>query len=529
MEVPSLLPSKKSMKRKKKGGVKRVKRLSEKTPKEKAFEAQVQTSCPLTIGGKEMNAHIDTQSAFFFVKLKVWEELEGTPVYDSIKYTSFQSENKVTCVKRKRVLIDPHNPMRVVEGDDCVALLSMEVAALIGIHLSCMPTFFKSRANKVDVEEWLKSTGAPQLSEKTIPHKEREDVLLSKVLKAIQSNNERVPKNSFCTLEGCKFVIDLKEGTRPTFTRQYGCPEALLRLMKQRMNEWLEAAWVEPFLDGGKNLYNSLWLAVAKKSGGKVAVGDLRLCMDFQVINKWTLELEYFILRTKDLLSKVWGMKVFTELDLENAYHQIPLHPNSKKVAGFYFPGKGQFMGLMVDRERRGIDIFKAKVFNDMSAPKSGKDVQAILGFVNFLRDFIPLYASLATPLKVLRKTKKITPELWRKSGGEKAFEVLKQVLLSALLLHAPNFDLPFIMETDASQYGVGAVLYQEDVVKGERYYINFAAKALFKSQMNYPAAKRELLAGLFGMKRWRNWLLFRKFEWGMDNKALTYINNSEH
>ena len=46
---------------------------------------------------------------------------------------------------------------------------------------------------------------------------------------------------------------------------------------------------------------------------------------------------------------------------------------------------------------------------------------------------------------------------------------------------------------------------------------------------MNYPAAKRELLAGLFGMKRWRNWLLFRKFEWGMDNKAMTYINNSNH
>ena len=460
------------------------------------------------------------------------------------------------------------------------------------------------------MEEWLNNTGAPQLSEKTIPDKEREDVL-SKVSKAIQSNNERVPKNSFCTLEGCEFVIDLKEGTRPTFTRQYGCPEALLPLVKQRMNEWWEAAWVKPFLDGGKNLYNSRWLAVAKKSGGKIAVGDLRLCMDFQAINKWTLEPEYFIPRTKDLLSKVWGMKVFTELDLENAYHQIPLHPDSKKVAGFYFPGKGQFvwnrlffgmkgavthfqrvietalsgvsdniclviyvdnilvasksvdghaeevieviealskvnlrlkpskckiayqtiqfMGLMIDGERRGIDIFKAKVFNDMSAPKSGKDVQAILGFVNFLRDFIPLYASLAAPLEALRKTKKITPELWKKSGGEKAFEVLKRVLSSAPLLHAPNFDLPFIMETDASQYGVEAVLYQEDVVKGERYYIDFAAKALSKSQTNYPAAKRELLAGLFGMKRWRNWLLFRKFEWGMDNKALTYINNSEH
>ena len=45
--------------------------------------------------------------------------------------------------------------------------------------------------------------------------------------------------------------------------------------------------------------------------------------------------------------------------------------------------------------------------------------------------------------------------------------------------------------------------------------------------QINYPAAKRELLAGLFGMKRWRNWLLFQKFTWGMDNSAMTYINES--
>ena len=62
--------------------------------------------------------------------------------------------------------------------------------------------------------------------------------------------------------------------------RQYGCPEALLPLVKQCMNEWWEAAWVKPFLNRGKNLYNSPWLAVAKKSGGKVAVGDLRLAVE---------------------------------------------------------------------------------------------------------------------------------------------------------------------------------------------------------------------------------------------------------
>ena len=72
-----------------------------------------------------------------------------------------------------------------------------------------------------------------------------------------------------------------------------------------------------------------------------------------------------------------------------------------------------------------------------------------------------------------------------------------------------------------ALQYGVGVVLLQEVGPKKEKRYVDFAAKALSKSQESYPAAKRELLGGLFGMKRWRSWLLFNKFTWGM---AMTYI-----
>ena len=51
--------------------------------------------------------------------------------------------------------------------------------------------------------------------------------------------------------------------------------------------------------------------------------------------------------------------------------------------------------------------------------------------------------------------------------------------------------------------------------------------KAFNKAQQNYSVGKRELLAGMFAMTRWRSWLLFRKFYWGMDNKALTFINGS--
>ena len=56
--------------------------------------------------------------------------------------------------------------------------------------------------------------------------------------------------------------------------------------------------------------------------------------------------------------------------------------------------------------------------------------------------------------------------------------------------------------------------------------YIDFAVKAFNTSQQNYSAVKRELLVGMFALERWRPFLLFRKFYWGMDNKALTYLND---
>ena len=185
-----------------------------------------------------------------------------------------------------------------------------------------------------------------------------------------------------------------------------------------------------------------------------------------------------------------------------------------------------QFMGAIVDGEKRCVDEKKVAVFWEMREPKTGKEVSSVLGFVNFLRSYIPLYACIFGPLESLRKMRKISEELWISSGARIAFEKAKEILSSTPVLHNPDYNLEFILETDASQFGVGAVLLQEDK-EGNRRYIDFSAKALNSAQQNYPAMKRELLAGIFAMKTWRSLLLYRKFIWGMDNKALTYINES--
>ena len=182
-----------------------------------------------------------------------------------------------------------------------------------------------------------------------------------------------------------------------------------------------------------------------------------------------------------------------------------------------------QFMGAIVDGERRGVDPHKAKVFARMKRLENGKQIQRILGFVNFLRDFIPLFANVVGPLEALRSCRKISKETWVLLGGKSAFEALQKILSKTPVLENLDWLKECFVETDASQYGVGAVLFQKE---GERtVYIDFVAKAFNKAQQNYSAIKRELLAGLFAMEKWRPLLLHWKFIWGLDNQVLTYLN----
>ena len=168
-----------------------------------------------------------------------------------------------------------------------------------------------------------------------------------------------------------------------------------------------------------------------------------------------------------------------------------------------------QFMGAMVDGDQRGVCPLKAEVFAKMQRPKTGKEVQKVLGFVNFLRDFIPLYSCVVGPLEGLRSTKKIDNDLWLSSGGKKVFDLAKEILSRAPVLSNLDWSKEFFVETDASQFGVGAVLFQKGT-KGEvNIYIDFAAKAFNTSQQNYSAVKRELLVGMFALERWRPFLLF--------------------
>ena len=133
----------------------------------------------------------------------------------------------------------------------------------------------------------------------------------------------------------------------------------------------------------------------------------------------------------------------------------------------------------------------------------------------------MPNISEVTAPLDKLRFEGKLD-KLWT-SEQERAFEKIKALLSSAPLLYHPDLEQHFYVATDASNYSIGAVLYQ--VIKNETRYIGFMARSLSTSEKNYSTTKRELLAVIFALKKFHPFLWGNPFTLYTDHKALTYLH----
>ena len=111
-----------------------------------------------------------------------------------------------------------------------------------------------------------------------------------------------------------------------------------------------------------------------------------------------------------------------------------------------------------------------------------------------YYRRFIQNYAQKAAPLTEL--TKKGRPEIveWN-DAGELAFQTLKTALTYSTLLKNPNSELTFILQTDASNIGVGAILSQRDSL-GNDYPIAYFSKKLLDQEQKYATVHKECCLG---------------------------------
>ena len=140
--------------------------------------------------------------------------------------------------------------------------------------------------------------------------------------------------------------------------------------------------------------------------------------------------------------------------------------------------------------------------------PTSVQDIQQFLGLASYYCWFVYNFAAIARPLQRLMER-----------GGtfnwttkcDAAFTTLKKCLTSALILAFPNYSKPFLLDTDASQEGIGAVLSQEIDGQLERV-IAYASRALSKAEQKYSVTKKEVLAVVTFVHHFRSYLLGQHF-----------------
>ncbi|CAI7811424.1 unnamed protein product [Closterium sp. NIES-53] len=167
---------------------------------------------------------------------------------------------------------------------------------------------------------------------------------------------------------------------------------------------------------------------------------------------------------------------------------------------------KVQFLGHMVSAQGIHVDPKKIEAVRTWKTPENVKELQQFLGFANYYNRFVPEYAKIATPLTNLLK--KNAPFKWE-DVHQQAMEQLKTALMSAPVLILPDPEKDYVIEADASDQAVGAVLVQ-DQGKGLQP-IAYLSKKLHGAEINYPIHDKEALAIITAFKTWRCYLEGRK------------------
>ena len=169
----------------------------------------------------------------------------------------------------------------------------------------------------------------------------------------------------------------------------------------------------------------------------------------------------------------------------------------------------------------RGIEVDKAKIdlVRSLPPPTTVREVRSFLGHAGFYRRFIKDFSKITRPLCcLLQKDVAFNFD----EDCKKAFEKLKEMLTTAPIIMSPNWNLPFELMCDASDYAVGAVLGQR--INKLPHVIYYASRTLNDAQLNYSTTEKELLAVVFALDKFRSYLIGTKVIVFSDHAALKYL-----
>jgi hypothetical protein len=309
---------------------------------------------------------------------------------------------------------------------------------------------------------------------------------------------------------------------------------------------------------------------------------SLRLCMDYRRLNELTKSGKYPMPLITELINRVSKGKIFSTMDLRNAFNLIRIAAGQEhktafitKYGKFEFlvmpfglagspgtfqammneifhecfdfcqpylddltifsatpeehvthlqrvcdilakhnlfvkPSKCQFfknsvtlLGYVVDSVGTYMETDKVETISTWPEPKNVKQLRSFLGFTNFYRSFIPGYSKILQPLfALLKNDAKYT---WSTNESQ-SFHSIKEAFTKPTVLHHPDNSLPFVLETDASDFAIAAILSQ--VTASGLSPIAFFSRQMIPAERNYDIYDKELLAIVEAFKKWRHILM---------------------
>lgn len=177
-----------------------------------------------------------------------------------------------------------------------------------------------------------------------------------------------------------------------------------------------------------------------------------------------------------------------------------------------------EYLGHIISEKGVAADEQKIVAMKGWPTPTNIKALRGFLGLTGYYRRFVKGYGILSKPLTNLLKNGAFT---WSEEA-DKAFNELKQVICSTPVLRMPDFSKTFVVETDACQTGIGAVLMQEGGP------IAFFSKALTPKHMGLSTYEKELMAVVMAVQKWRGYLMGRHFVIKTDQQAIQYFLNQK-
>ncbi|GJR38997.1 reverse transcriptase domain-containing protein [Tanacetum coccineum] len=375
----------------------------------------------------------------------------------------------------------------------------------------------------------------------------------------------------------------MEEDYEPTVQSQRRVNPKIHDVIKKEVEKLLDAGLIYPISDSP---WVSPIHCVPKKGGITVVKNDdndliptrlvtgWRVCIDYRKLNEATRK-DHFPLPFMDqMLERLAGNQYYCFLDGFSGYFQIPIDPKDQEKTTFTCPygtfayrrmpfglcnapgtfqrysfstclshlekmlkrcedtnlslnwEKSHFMvkeGIVLGHKisKSGIEVDRAKVevIAKLPHPTTVKGVRSFLGHAGFYRRFIQDFSKIARPMTHLLE--KETPFFFSEECIE-SFNTLKRKLTEAPILIAPDWDLPFELMCDASDFAIGAVLGQR---KNKHFQpIHYASKTMSEAQAHYTTTEKELLAVVYAFEKFRSYLVLSKSIVYTDHSAIKYL-----